>query len=84
MVHTGVAVVFGEQPKPRPRVQSEAVRSRARGVALPGTSRDQCGQRINADRAGVGGHPPVGRDRQHVTQSVSAHGCRGDIVKTCG
>ena len=74
MVHTGVGVVFGQQPKPRPRVQPRAVRSGAGGVALPGARRDQGGQRVDADRAGVGGDAPVGRDRQHVAQPVIADG----------
>jgi hypothetical protein len=67
----GVGVVFGQHPKPGLVVQARAVR--------PGTAerfrracRYQCGQRIDADRSGVGVHPPDGRDRQHVAQAVAA------------
>ena len=61
MMHTGVGVAFGQQPKPRPRVEPRAVRSGTSGVALPGTRRDQGGQHVDADRAGVGGHATVGQ-----------------------
>jgi hypothetical protein len=45
------------------------------GVTLPGMCGDQGGQGVDADRAGIGGYPPVGCDRQHVTQmrSPSSH-----------
>ena len=75
MVHTGVGVAFGQQPKPRPRVEPRAVRSGTSGVALPGTRRDQRGQHVDADHAGISGHAPVGRDGQHVAQPMIANGC---------
>ncbi len=71
----GVGVVFGQQPKPCPGVQPWPVRAGAGGVFLPGMCRDQRGQRIDADRAGMGGHAPVGRNRHHVAQSVASNGC---------
>ena len=71
---TGVGVVFGQQPKPGPGVQTWAVGTGAGGVFLPGVCRDQRGQRVDADRAGVGGHAPVGRDRHHIAQAVAADG----------
>ena len=37
--------------------------------------RDQRGQRVDADQAGIGGHAPVGRDGQHVAQPMIANGC---------
>ena len=74
MMNAGVGVVFGQQPKPGPGVQPWAVRPGAGGVFLPGVCRYQRGQRIDADRAGVGGHAPVGRDRQHIAQAVAADG----------
>ena len=73
-MNAGVGVVFGQQPKPGPRVQPWTVRSGAGGVFLPGVGRDQRRQRIDAERAGVGGHAPVGRDRQHISQTVAADG----------
>src|ERR1700741_5399117 len=75
MMAAGVGVVFGQQPKPRPGVTPWPVRAGTGGVALPGMCRDQRGQRIDADRAGMGGHAPVGRNRHHVTQSVASNGC---------
>jgi hypothetical protein len=49
------------------------VRPGAGGVGLPGRRADQGRQRVDADRAGMGGHPAVGGDRQHVAQAVRAH-----------
>ena len=74
MMNAGVGVVFGQQPKPGPGVQPWAVRPGAGGVFLPGVCRYQRGQRIDTQRAGVGGHAPVGRDRQHIAQAVTTDG----------
>ena len=74
MVHAGVGVVFGQQTKPRPRVQARPVGSSAGGVALPGVGRDQCRHLVDTDRAGMSGHAPVGRDRHHIAQTVTTNG----------
>lgn len=74
MVDTGVGVIFGQQPKPSPRIQPRSVRAGAGGVLLPGVGRDQRREGIDADRAGVGGYAAVGRDGQHIAQLVAAHG----------
>jgi hypothetical protein len=82
MMAAGVGVVFGQQPIPRPGVQPWPVRAGAGGVFLPGVCRDQRGQRIDADRAGMGGHAPVGRNRHHITQSVASNGCAQSWVSS--
>jgi len=42
-------------------------------VALPGPCGYQGAQRVDADRAGVSGHPPIRRDRQHIAQTMAAN-----------
>ena len=65
-------VVFGQQPKPGPGVQAWAVGPGSGGIPLPGMGGDQRGQCIDADRSGAGGYGPVGRNGQHIAQSVAA------------
>jgi hypothetical protein len=80
----GEQTAVGQQPKPRPGVQPWPVRAGAGGVFLPGVCRDLRGQRIDADRAGMGGHAPVGRHRHHVAQSVASNGCAQSWVGSVG
>ena len=72
MMAAGVGVVLGAQRDPGPRVKARALAARPGRMLLPGPARQDGGDVVDPDRAGRGGHPPVSRDRQHVTQPVAA------------
>src|SRR5271165_6452364 len=54
-------------------LQRHAHESEITTARLNFKSRCQGAQRVDADRAGVSGHPPIRRDRQHIAQTMAAN-----------